>query len=269
MMTFNELSPQSFLLIEPLLGKYSQYPVVRAVLEGKAPGRVFVDDHLNPKSAYVLTLAGFSYTIGNPQNSAFSQGLKDLLFQELFPQIKVSSDPTLIFYPLSDGWGKVFKDILTKVPVHDLYRKQFEFKPEKFTQIANQQGAVPAGFSLVSINQQQLDKMGADMFPWESPQAFLAHGFGFWMLAKEDLACECRTVFIGGGAVEIDIHTEEDFRKRGLATYTCAAFITECLARGLRPNWECWWDNEPSIALAIKLGFDPVCDAAVFLVELA
>ena len=67
---------------------------------------------------------------------------------------------------------------------------------------------------------------------------------------------------------EIDIHTKEKYRRRGLAHYAASAFIEECLARGLRPNWECWWDNEPSVSLAKKLGFEPISDHPVFLVEL-
>jgi RimJ/RimL family protein N-acetyltransferase len=60
----------------------------------------------------------------------------------------------------------------------------------------------------------------------------------------------------------------EKYQHQGLATVTATAFIAGCLARGLRPNWECWWDNEPSVSLAKKLGFEPLNDHPVFLVEL-
>jgi RimJ/RimL family protein N-acetyltransferase len=87
-------------------------------------------------------------------------------------------------------------------------------------------------------------------------------------LKDNEIACECSSVFIGGGAVEINIHTNEKYRRQGLAAIAATAFISECLDRGLHPNWECWWDNQPSISLAQKLGFEPVKDHPVLLVEL-
>ena len=49
------------------MGKHADYPVVNAVIEGNAPGRVFVDHNSDPQSAFVLTNAGFSYLMGSSQ----------------------------------------------------------------------------------------------------------------------------------------------------------------------------------------------------------
>jgi len=267
-MTISELKQAQFHRISSQLGRYSQYPVVNAMLEGNVSGRVFADDIDNPKSAFVLTNAGFSYLIGLPQNDTFNLGLKELLDNEIFPEIQATDDSTLIFYPLSDGWETPLKGMLDGRKVLDLFRKQYTFNPVKFAHHADQQKQVPAGFQMQFIDQASLERFGVDMFPWESPQAFLDKGFGFWLLKNKEIACECSSVFIGGGAVEINIHTDEKYRLQGLATIATTAFITECLDRHLRPNWECWWDNKPSVSLAQKLGFDPVIDHPVFLLDL-
>ncbi len=263
-----ELNPPQFCLITSLLGKYTDYPVVNAVIVGNAPGRVFVDRYTEARSAFVLTNAGFSYLLGSSNEDGFCQSLKELLDREIFPEIQSSADPTLIFYPLSDGWETSLKEILGARKIYDLFRKQFAFRKEKFDQQADWRDQIPAGFSMHPIDQVLLDKTGADMFPWESPRSFFENGFGFWLMAGDEIACECRSVFVGGGAVEIDIHTEEKYQRRGLAPIVASAFIEECLARDLRPNWECWWDNQPSMSLAQKLGFEPSEDHAVFFVEL-
>jgi len=77
----------------------------------------------------------------------------------------------------------------------------------------------------------------------------------------------CLACFAALGKLEISINTAEAYRRRGLATLTAAAFIEECLERGLQPNWECWWTNTPSTALAEKLGFEQGVDHAVYYWE--
>jgi len=58
--------------------------------------------------------------------------------------------------------------------------------------------------------------------------------------------------------IEIEIDTEETFRRKGLA-YACGAkLILECLKRGLYPSWDA--QNKASVALAEKLGYN--CDNA-------
>jgi len=160
------------------------------------------------------------------------------------------------------------KELLAGYQTYELFRKQFVFNEEKFRQLENWRDQIPAGFTLHPIDRALLQKVGADMFPWPSPEAFLKNGFGFWLMQDGDLICECSTVFVGGGAVETNIHTAKKHRKMGLATLNGAAFIEHCLKSGLRPNWECWWDNESSAALAQKLGFEETRDHPVTLVEL-
>ena len=267
-MTIIEFRREQFSLISPLLGEYKEHPVVNAVIEGNASGRIFGDYPTNPGSAFVLTNAGFSYLAGSPQNDNFNRGLKELLENDLFPEIRESDDPTLIFYPLTEGWGQTIQTILRDHQPIRIFRRQFTFNPKKFWQQALQNKLVPTGLQLCAINQALLERTETDMFPWESPQAFVEKGFGFWLMAGEEIISECSSAFIGKGAVEINVYTHEEYQRQGLATIVASALIEECLARGLRPNWECWWENEPSVALALKLGFEFAIDHAVYLTEL-
>ena len=66
---------------------------------------------------------------------------------------------------------------------------------------------------------------------------------------------QCISVFIGKNEAEIDVSTREDYQGRGFAAICAAAFIDECISRGIEPRWTCWPFREGSIALAEKLGF--------------
>jgi len=53
--------------------------------------------------------------------------------------------------------------------------------------------------------------------------------------------------------IEIEIDTNEAYRRKGLA-YVCGAkLILECIDRGLYPSWDA--QNKWSVALAKKLGY--------------
>ena len=58
---------------------------------------------------------------------------------------------------------------------------------------------------------------------------------------------------VGGGKFEIEIQTQLQFRRRGLARAVAAALIVYCLEHGIEPCWDA--ANEPSAALARQLGF--------------
>jgi RimJ/RimL family protein N-acetyltransferase len=96
---------------------------------------------------------------------------------------------------------------------------------------------------------------------------FLTHGIGFALLQGDQVASACTSVFASQTHVEIDVHTDEKFQHRGFAQLTASALIEACLQRGKTPNWECFWDNEASSALAGKLGFSPRSDYPVYYWE--
>ena len=60
---------------------------------------------------------------------------------------------------------------------------------------------------------------------------------------------------IGGGKFEIEIQTQPQFRRRGLARAVAAALILYGLEHGMEACWDA--ANEPSSALARQLGFHP------------
>lgn len=150
----------------------------------------------------------------------------------------------------------------------DLFRREFGVGPA-YHRVAFAPGrwnrerleaftrAAPAPFSLRSMTTEDAARFGA-LDPqaarnFGSPEALVRSGFGFVAASNEILAAGAATFAIGGGRVEIEIDTDERFRRRGLATALGAKMILECLDRGLEPCWDA--TNPESAALAEKLGF--------------
>lgn len=83
---------------------------------------------------------------------------------------------------------------------------------------------------------------------------FRRKAFGFVITHNGEIisGMSCYTVYSKG--VEIEVATDERYRRKGLAKICAGAFLAECLSRGLVPHWDA--RNETSLAIAKKMGFE-------------
>jgi GNAT superfamily N-acetyltransferase len=147
-----------------------------------------------------------------------------------------------------------------------LYRRPFTFDLARYAALGDWRVRLPTGFRLRPVDGGLAEKIGLPP-TWTSIDDFLARGLGFALLAGDEIASVCLSVFACQASLEIDVHTAKNYRRRGLAVITAAAFIEACLLRGQLPNWECFWENEPSAGLAGKLGFTAQPDYPVYFWE--
>jgi hypothetical protein len=81
-----KLEPSEFATVAPLFsGIDHNIAIVFSVLEGSAPGRVFVDDPGHPQSAFLSVENAFSYVAGDENDDTFGQALLRLVFEDLLP----------------------------------------------------------------------------------------------------------------------------------------------------------------------------------------
>ena len=67
---------------------------------------------------------------------------------------------------------------------------------------------------------------------------------------------------------ELGIETMEAYRRQGIATHVASAVITRAFAEGATEiGWHCWASNIPSIATALKLGFQKELEYPVILCD--
>jgi len=241
-----ELKSSESALAVPLLSHIEHsVPIVFSVLEGTAAGRVFVDCTDRPRSAFLAVGGAFSYVVGDDADDAFGRGLVTLIFDDLLPG---QEEQELVLFAFSDVWRAKLDALLAPKGAIRIHRKTFAFDAAQAPDCRLWRRRMPTGYRM-------------------EPTA-LAVGdprFGVRLMKDGEVVSECTSVFVGRGEAEIDIHTDENHRQLGLGTLTASAFLEECLARHLRPNWTCWPERQASVALAKKLGFVETADVPAHL----
>jgi RimJ/RimL family protein N-acetyltransferase len=259
-----ELTPNQYPSTLPLLTASKQPIVPFSVCHGYNPGRVFADHTAQPRSALVWLSCGYLYLFGEP---VATPTLAGLLTGTLAPAWQAAGESGFILAPFSTAWGERLAEFLVGQPHERIYRRSFTFDPARFA--AHQDWAVrlPPGFEMRRVDENLSRELGG-LPTWASVQDFLRLGLGYCLLKDGKIASACTSVFATPNGVEIDVHTDEAYRRQGLATLTAAALVDECLRSRRQPNWECFWENEESTALARKLGFEVQEDYPVYYWEM-
>lgn len=255
-----EIQPDHFHRVLPLLAGAWRPVVPQAVCEGYNPGRVFVDRPGAPTCAWIWLSCGYFYLCGQPQPDA-SQHLADRMNADFVPAWQAAGERGPVLAPLTPGWQAVLEGFLAGKRHARIFRRSHRLDRERFVP-----SPAPRGFELRRMDGELVERMGGAP-SWGSARDFLANGLGYCLLQGETIAAFCSSVFASRTRLEIDVQTAEPFRRRGLARAAASAFVTACLESNREPNWECFWDNEPSNALAAGLGFTKEVDHPVFYWE--
>jgi RimJ/RimL family protein N-acetyltransferase len=244
---------------------------LQGILENRHPARVFVDQIQNPACAFVWDMWGHFYLAGDPNQKKFLPALKGVLENELLPGSQALGQSGFILWTDTLAWESMLPDLLPGRSLIKIYRRTFEFDPATFYEGRYARPAVPSQFSLQTIDANVLrnnpDMAAEILTAWETPEHYLRNGTGICLLNGEMIVSACFSMFIGAGAAEVNVFTREEYRRQGFAILSAAGFIDACLKQGLRPNWECFWDNLPSARLAENLGFKAQTDIPVFYWE--
>ncbi len=250
-----------------------QYPL--GVIEGPAPGWVFVDDPDEPALALVWEEKGdvsISGESGQGAISAVAQILNDVIIpsgerhrRHMF---------YINYYP--ESWGDILPSMLpSHVPMPDkrlLYSTAEALAGHLLSGTERRRIAAssfkglfkaPEGCTLEEVGACLLTRNDLRHMPalreeilkqWNSIEEFCALGFGFCLVCGADLAAWCLIEYPTECACSIGVETVEEFQRRGFGTIVAAACLKKCLEQGKRPYWDLWASNTASKALAEKLG---------------
>jgi GNAT superfamily N-acetyltransferase len=261
-----ELTPPEFAGVFPLLAGIQQAILPYAVCEGVNVGRVFVDRRDTPRAVLIWTPVGYYCLAGDPVQIPDLADFSRVLTEIFVPASRAGGETGFILLTSMEAWKDRLPTLLPGRTVTEIYRRPFTFDPAWFAAQGDWWAHLPAGFRLLPLDAALAGKVGVPP-SWASVADFLARGLGFALLEGDEIASVCISVFACQTGVEIDVHTAENYRRRGLAVITTAALIEACVQRGQLPNWECFWENEPSTRLAGKLGFTALPDYAVYFWE--
>jgi RimJ/RimL family protein N-acetyltransferase len=266
-----EFSPESFAEAAPVFQRMAGCIPLQGLLIGRHPGRLFGDRLESPTCAFAWTGWGYFYLAGDTGNRGFMSDLRHLLEDELVPASRALGQSGFILWPDVPAWEDRLADILSGRTPFKIYRRTFEFDPVTYYEGRYSRPPLPSGFTLDTMDRHMLrsdERLASEVLAaWKTTSDFLNAGFGICLRADKTLVSTCISLFMADGAAEISIYTDEEFRQRGFAILTADRFIDACLKRDLRPNWECFWDNVPSIRLAENLGFKAQGDVPVYYWE--
>lgn len=82
---------------------------------------------------------------------------------------------------------------------------------------------------------------------------YSANGFGYIITDSERIISGASSYSYYSRGVEVELATHEDYRQQGFAQIVSAAFLLECLERGLVPHWDA--RNKISLKIAESSGF--------------
>lgn len=248
-----ELKYDEFCRVTPILqGIKHSIPIVFSLIEGNSSGKVLVDHREHPTSALIYPDGGFIYLIADDKNNAFIISASDYVFNKML-------EKEIIIFAFEDTIRNKLDQLLKSKGTIRIERKIFNFNLEKFKSIISTMHSLPEEFEIKSMSEEEIKEYNNK----NKLNDLAEKKFGYRVMKGDQIVSQCISIFIGGGEAEIDINTNENFRRKGFGKACAVAFIKECLKKDLVPNWSCWPFRKESIALANKLGFEERQDISV------
>jgi RimJ/RimL family protein N-acetyltransferase len=215
-----------------------------AVLDGLIRGQIWTNDVAQPTWGAVQEAAfGTLFLAGQPTAS---------LVHELVEELRKDLDVALALWP-----DHRYIQLLPSSPDYDGW--ELEFTDRSLGADLGPYLPVPKGCELRLIDATWFERCRyRDYYAayFGSAERTLAKGFGFCLVRGEELLSEAFAADAALGMIELGTITGESYRRRGYGTVTCAHLVQECEARGYRTYWNCSKDNQPSAALARRLGYE-------------
>ncbi|MCU4988318.1 GNAT family N-acetyltransferase [Bacillus cereus] len=219
--------------------------VLLSYLQGHM-GNAWVNNLENPTVAQV-TVGIFTFYAGDPN-------VKET--EELLHNI---SDRMLVIVN-SEEWKKRLETFFER-KIDKFLRYKFKRNSEVFDRSKLQSfiSTLPKGYEVRRIdehiaNDSTLHKLSKDFTSqFQSVEDYLNRGIGYSILYNEEVICGASSYSIYDKGIEIEVATDLNHRRKGLATVVSAALILDCLEKGKYPNWDA--ANTTSAKLAEKLGY--------------
>lgn len=213
----------------------------------KVMGVVYADDLKMPESA-VAVLGDFWFFAGKPSE-------KLALFE---PKKGVGEFRLMI--PQNEAWASVlqtaFGEKAKKTVRYATKKEPGIFDREKLAKMVN---SLEEGYRLQLIDEACYDwcrehGWSRDLVSnYENYGRYRDLGIGVAVLKDGIPVAGASSYSSYQNGIEIEIDTQQEYRRQGLATACGAKLILECLGRGLYPSWDA--QNRGSLALAEKLGY--------------
>lgn len=225
----------------------------------KVMGVVYGDDLENPASAAAV-LGDFCFLAGKPDKELAAykpEGCKK---------------DFMIMIPQNEEWAALIEDCYgekaKKVTRYAIKKEPDIFSKEKLRRVVE---SLPHEYELKLLDEETFqwckgqEWCGDWVSQYEDYGEYRKKGLGVVIL-KDGVPVSGASSYAGyGEGIEIQIDTQKEYRRKGLALVSGAALILECLKRGLYPSWDA--QNKESVMLAQKLGYHYAHDYPAYEIE--
>jgi RimJ/RimL family protein N-acetyltransferase len=222
-------------------------PRAIAVLDGTLNGRVWVDDPGEPRTVLVIETAdGTVYAGGAVTREQVAGALAGVETRagDLIFGFRGSEDPLRDAVPVAPYWKGQAIDFTDRRPDGD---EADVIDP-----------ALPDGIRVVPIDATVLPRTEwyeDTLHAFGSLDRWESLGAGWAVAAGEELLAECTAGPRTRGLLEMGVVTREAHRRRGYGTLVSRLVARACEARGDRVWWNANAGNQPSLAIARRIGF--------------
>src|SRR5215467_12745078 len=217
------------------------FPLIGAVLLDAQNGVAYADDARTPLQFYVEHSFGFAQIFGRSSN-AFEEALESHLFVT-----KAFSAPKVRLY------GIDAPDFLSKPEYRSFRSVRQRFCHE--ISVANDEHEASC---VDETGVEEVERtFGVVTRFWRTARDFLNHAHACVVRHEGALASICYAAAVADAKAEIDVITVESRRRTGAGKAAVRAFIERCSAERIEPLWDCFANNEGSMALARATGFRP------------
>jgi len=237
---------------------------IHALIDGYNPGRLFVDDVDQPRTALALTVEGYLLA-GEDGNPATNEALRRLFEEQIFTgKVFVGVDSCMVLAIDPDTWEARLPELIPTHPADKLPRYLYLCKEVKL----DWRSRVPEGYSVRRIDRALVEDPDLaftnaveEWTPlgqgWGSLDNFLENGVGFCVVHGDEIVARCQADCRAGERIDVGIITDPAHRRRGLASTVAAATVEYCLGHGFSTvGWHCDYDNPGSWKTAEKVGFE-------------
>jgi RimJ/RimL family protein N-acetyltransferase len=265
------LEPNRYDRARPLFAALDDQLAAVAILDGATPGRIYVDDPDHPTAAFTWTRHRL-FLAGSPANSDFSEGVRRLFAETIYPQAPAWGLEMFELNHTPTGWAEVIPGFILRDRESILARRHhYVFRELKH----NWRRLLPQGYRLAFIDAdllaqehiRHLEDLREELCSERpSVEDFLARSFGIVALCGDELAGWCTSEYNSRDRCEVGIGTLAPYQRRGVATAMGSAFVEHAQAQGVaRIGWHCWANNLPSIAAALKIGYELAAEYTTYI----
>jgi GNAT superfamily N-acetyltransferase len=255
-----EITSDQFERVRPLFEGFDYSLSIHAAIDGNNPGRIFVEDIAQPRTAFALTVEGYLLA-GEHDNAATNAALHRLLREKIFNgEIFVNGDRSMSLAVHPEAWEARLPEL---IPTHEIEKnKRYHYlcSAVKLDWRRN----IPDGYRVRRVDRALLAATANVVREWMDIEEvwwtadnFLGKGISFAILQDQEMVAWCAPDCVAGEQMDVGIMTHPEHRRRGLASIAAAATVETCLNHGFSAvGWHCNAENVGSWKTAEKVGFE-------------